>query len=54
VSTPEHFHGRSLKGLFPFRPGTTSYIIPGEIEPNVRHLGGMVDDIEIVLFQSDE
>jgi len=54
VSTPETFHGRGLKGLFPFRLGTTSYIIPGEIEPNVRHLAGLVDDIEIVLFQSDE
>lgn len=39
---------------YPFRLGTTSYIIPDEIIPNVRHLAGKVDDIELVLFESDE
>jgi len=38
----------------PFRLGTTSYIYPAEILPNVRSLQGRVDDIEIVLFESDE
>ena len=38
----------------PFRLGTTSYIYPAEILPNVRSLQGTVDDIEIVLFESDE
>lgn len=39
---------------YPFRLGTSSYIIPDEIIPNVRHLGGKVQDIELVLFESDE
>jgi len=43
-----------LKGRFPFRLGTTSYIIPDQIEPNVRALAPWVDDIELVLFESDE
>jgi len=38
----------------PFRLGTTSYIYPAEILPNVRSLRGKVEDIEIVLFESDE
>jgi sugar phosphate isomerase/epimerase len=38
----------------PFRLGTTSYIYPAEILPNVRSLQGTVEDIEIVLFESDE
>ena len=39
---------------YPFRLGTTSYILPDEIIPNVRHLAGKVEDIELVLFESDE
>ncbi|HVO83250.1 MAG TPA: cobamide remodeling phosphodiesterase CbiR [Syntrophobacteria bacterium] len=38
----------------PFRLGTTSYIYAAEILPNVRSLKGKVEDIEIVLFESDE
>jgi sugar phosphate isomerase/epimerase len=45
---------RSLKGAFPFRLGTTSYIIPDDIVPNVRFLADKVDDVELVLFESDE
>jgi sugar phosphate isomerase/epimerase len=44
----------SLKNRFPFRLGTTSYIIPEEILPNVLFLANKVDDIELVLFESDE
>jgi len=44
----------NLKNRFPFRLGTTSYIIPAEILPNVRYLTDKVDDIELVLFESDE
>jgi adenosylcobalamin phosphodiesterase len=43
-----------LKAAFPFRLGTTSYILPDEIEPNVLHLAPIVDDIELVLFESAE
>ena len=38
----------------PFRLGTTSYILPDEILPNVRYLADKVDDIELVLFEVDE
>ncbi len=38
----------------PFRLGTTSYIIPDNIIANVGHLRGRVDDVELVLFESDE
>ena len=44
----------NLKKKFPFRLGTTSYIIPADIISNVRALAGSVDDIELVLFESDE
>jgi len=43
----------NLKGALPFRLGATSYVIPDDIVPNVRHLAGLVDDIEILLFESD-
>jgi sugar phosphate isomerase/epimerase len=44
----------TVKPIFPFRIGTTSYIIPDEIIPNVRYLANLVDDIELVLFEVDE
>ncbi len=44
----------NCKQRFPFRFGTTSYIIPDEIIPNVEFLKDKVDDIELVLFESDE
>ena len=42
-----------LKGRFGFRLGTTSYIIPNDILPNVRWLAPRIDDVELVLFESD-
>jgi sugar phosphate isomerase/epimerase len=36
-----------------FRLGTTSYIYPDDILPNVQKLAGQVDDIELVLFEVD-
>lgn len=44
----------SCKKQFPFRVGTTSYIIPDEIIPNIEYLKDKVDDVELVLFESDE
>ena len=38
----------------PFRIGTTSYIIPDEIIPNVHFLADQVDDIELVLFEVED
>lgn len=46
--------GPSLKGIFPFRLGTTSYILEDDLVPNAQFLGPLVDDIELVLFESDE
>ncbi len=42
----------SLKNRLPFRLGTSSYVIPDDIIPNVRFLADQVDDVEIVLFES--
>jgi sugar phosphate isomerase/epimerase len=44
----------NLKQRYPFRLGTTSYILPDHILPNVRFLAPLVDDIELVLFESAE
>jgi sugar phosphate isomerase/epimerase len=43
----EHFDNRAI------RIGTTSYILADDILPNVRHLAPLVDDIELVLFESE-
>lgn len=42
-----------MKNL-PFRLGTTSYILPDDILPNVRYLAGKVRDVELVLFEVDD
>ena len=47
-STPSH------QRAWPFRLGTSSYILPADILPNVEYLAPLVDDIELVLFESDE
>ena len=39
---------------YPFRLGTTSYIIPADILPNVRYLADKVQDVELVLFEVDD
>ncbi len=36
----------------PFRLGTTSYVYPANIVPNVEALAGRVRDVELVLFES--
>ncbi|MCU0508776.1 MAG: sugar phosphate isomerase/epimerase, partial [Anaerolineae bacterium] len=36
-----------------FRVGTTSYIVPDNILPNVEYLAPLVDDVELVLFETD-
>jgi sugar phosphate isomerase/epimerase len=46
--------GSGLKGRFPFRLGTSSYILPADILPNAEFLAPLVDDVELVLFESDE
>jgi sugar phosphate isomerase/epimerase len=37
-----------------FRLGSTSYVYPDDILPNVRQLGPLVDDVELVLFEVPE
>lgn len=44
----------NLKQRFPFRIGTTSYIVPADILPNVTVLCECVDDVELLIFESDE
>lgn len=39
---------------YPFRLGTTSYIIHDDILPNARYLAGKVRDIELILFEVDD
>src|SRR5574339_1043587 len=39
---------------YPFRLGTTSYIIPDDILPNAYYLAGKVRDIELILFEVDD
>lgn len=43
-----------MQQMYPFRLGTTSYIIPDDILPNARYLAGKVKDIELILFEVDD
>jgi sugar phosphate isomerase/epimerase len=44
----------SIKGKLPFRIGCTSYVYPDDIVPNVHKMAPIVDDIELILFESDD
>ncbi len=37
-----------------YRLGSTSYVWPADILPNVRRLGPLVDDVELVLFEVED
>ena len=37
-----------------YRLGSTSYVWPADILPNVRRLGPWVDDVELVLFEVED
>ena len=43
---------KSYKGLYPFKICTTSFIYPDHYIPNVRMLGPYLDEIELLLFES--
>ena len=43
---------KSYKGLFPFNIGTTSFIYPDDYVPNVKMLGPYLENIELLLFES--
>jgi sugar phosphate isomerase/epimerase len=43
-----------MKNRFPFRLGTTSFILYDDYLPNVRHLAPIVDDIELLFTDPSE
>jgi len=43
-----------MKNKFPFRLGTTSYILRDDILPNVHFLKDQVDHIELLVFETDD
>ncbi|MBW1753844.1 MAG: sugar phosphate isomerase/epimerase, partial [Deltaproteobacteria bacterium] len=43
---------KSYKGAYPFKLGTTSFIYPDHITPNIRMLGPYLDEIELLFFES--
>jgi sugar phosphate isomerase/epimerase len=44
---------KCYKRMFPFKLSTTSYIYPDHIIPNVAMLAPFLDEIELVLFESE-
>jgi len=44
---------KPYKGLFPFNIGTTSFIYPDDYVPNVKMLGPYLENIELLLFESN-
>ncbi len=44
---------KSYKGMFPFNIGTTSFIYPDDYVPNVKMLGPYLENIELLLFESN-
>lgn len=46
------FRPPCLKGRFPFRLGTSSYIIEADLLPNITWLAPWIDDVELVLFET--
>jgi sugar phosphate isomerase/epimerase len=43
-----------MKNRFPFRLGTTSFILRDDILPNVHYLKDKVDHVELLVFETDE
>ena len=43
---------KSYKGAYPFKIGTTSFIYPDDYIPNVKMLGPYIDEVELLLFES--
>ncbi len=43
---------KSYKGAYPFKLGTTSFIYPDHITPNIKMLGPYLDEIELLFFES--
>jgi len=45
---------KSYKGWYPFKIGTTSFIYRDFYVPNVKLLGPYLDEIELLIFESDQ
>jgi sugar phosphate isomerase/epimerase len=45
---------REAKPGYPWRLGATSFVLPGEIAANVEVLGPLVDDVQLLFFESAE
>ena len=43
---------KSYKGAYPFKLGTTSFIYPDHITPNIKMLAPYLDEIELLFFES--
>lgn len=43
-----------MKGRFPFRFGSTSYLHPADIGTNIRLSGGLMDEMELILFEGKD
>ncbi len=43
---------KSYKGAYPFKLGSTSFIYPDHIIPNIKMLGPYLDEIELLFFES--
>lgn len=43
----------TLKRQYPFRLGTTSFIYPADYVTNVQRLASLVDEIELLIFESE-
>lgn len=54
LRTSSSYTTTKTKTGWPWRLGTSGYIIPDDILPNVRYLADKVDDVELVLFESKE
>lgn len=54
TTTPEFQPLPRIERAYPFRVGSTSYVYPADILPNVRALAGYIDDIELVFFESPD
>ena len=44
--------GRSYRARYPFRLGTTSFIVPDDYLPNVRQLAPFFDEVELLFFEA--
>lgn len=49
----ERAHLPFLKGIFPFRLSTTSYVIPESIRANLLLIGPHLDEVELVFFETN-